>query len=111
MLTLPFKKPQKPRNKSKNPPDPDYDREPPKEEDPNSLRSLVASESLEKDRGDVKAATGNKNFDEEGTPEQQQAPAAPAPQQEPGGGGGGHLERSREPAKPGSSHPVMDSSK
>jgi len=71
----------------------------------------LASESLVKDRGDVKAATGNKNFDEQGTPKQQQTPAVPAPQQQQEPGGGDHLERSREPCKPGSSHPVMDSSK
>lgn len=87
--------------------DPDYEK--PKPEDANSLRKLVASEALEPDRGDVKAATGNKSF-EEGSAAAKQPPA-PQQQQEAAGGGGYHLERSREPSKPGSSHPVMDSAK
>ena len=59
----------------------------------------------------MKAATGNKSFDEEGTPPKQPKSTAEGQQQqqEPGGGGD-HLEPSREPSKPGSSHPVMDSS-
>ena len=73
----------------------------------------MASEALEPDHGDVKAATGNKSFDEGCTAAKQPPGTAPAPQQqqqqEPGGGD--HLEPSREPSKPGSSHPVMDSSK
>ena len=104
----------------KSKPDQDYEKSQPpaKKEDASSLRSLVASEALEPDHGDVKAATGNKSFDEGGgggeTAAKQQAAsaAAAAPQQqrqaEPGGGD--HLEPSREPSKPGSSHPEMDSS-
>ena len=98
--------------KKKSTQDPDYEK--PKPEDANSLRNLVASEALEPDRGDVKAATGNKSFDEEGSAAAKQPPAPQQQQQqqqEAAGGGGDHLERSREPSKPGSSHPVMDSSK
>lgn len=86
--------------------DPDYEKpQPPTPENANSLRNLVASEALEPDHGDVKAATGNKSFDEEGSTAAKEPPAP----QEPGGGD--HLEPSREPSKPGSSHPVMDSPK
>ena len=71
---------------------------------------------LQPDKGDVKAATGNIHFDEdkkekkatgEGAAEVAAAPAAQQQQQQ----NNDHLEPSKEPSKPGSSHPVMDSSK
>jgi hypothetical protein len=67
----------------------------------------VSSEHLERDRGDVKAATPNKTFDEgkKGAAEPETTAATKAPP-----AAAEHLERSTEPSKPGSSHPVMDSS-
>lgn len=68
---------------------------------------------LQPDKGDVKAATGNINFDDDKKVTEKkaaggEAAAPPAQQQETGGD---HLEPSKEPSKPMSAHPVMDSSK
>lgn len=62
---------------------------------------------LQPDKGDVKAGTPNVHFDEDkkkGKEEEGESPAASKKEEE-----GDHLEPSKEPTKPGSQHPVMDS--
>lgn len=67
---------------------------------------------LQPDRGDVKAATANIHFDEDKKEEKagegEKAPPVAAAEKQ-ASEGEDHLEPSKEPTKPGSQHPVMDS--
>lgn len=80
-----------------------------------SLMSDNEIDRLQPDKGDVKVATGNIHFDEgsclKKAPEEKKEASAPASKQQQHETEGDHLEPSKEPSKPGSAHPVMDSSK